>query len=492
MRIVHLTTEFAPFAKAGGLGEVLVGLARELTRTGQNIEVILPKYDFIPPSSLNNLKIERNDFSCLENGAPYSNSMWSAKAEGCQLLLLDSHHPKNYFQRGVIYGCEDDTARFLYFSKACLEYLKARNEPIDILHLHDWPVAIAAVLAKDFYQLPIKAIVLSIHNADYQGLCATWDLDAIGIKGTDYLTSDKLQDDRYPNAINLLKGGIVYADAVNTVSPNYAQEILTPEIGHNLSSTFRKYKNKLCGILNGIDQTLWDPSNDPSIKVPFAKTSDFDEIERGKESARDLVRKRFGLTLNQRPWVGAITRLVPQKGPDLLEDGITQTMREKGSFLLLGSSPIPSLQEHFNSLKQHMNSNKNAVLHFEYNEVLAHQLYAALDFILVPSLFEPCGLTQLIAMRYGTIPIVRATGGLQDTVFDCENPKIPTEKKNGFVFQAATKKDLESTMQRAFDLYRKNPEIIQTMIKRGMQLNFGWEKPAQQYMKFYENCLKQN
>lgn len=485
MRIVHLSTEFAPIAKAGGLGDVLTGLARELSSVGHTVEVILPKYDFIPTSSLSSLQKESPHFLCQEKGIDQKNAMWSALVEGCRLLLLETHHPKGYFLRGKIYGCEDDTARFLYFSKACIEYLKAKNQPIDVLHLHDWPVSIAAVLAKEMYKLAIGTVVLTIHNAEYQGHCATWDLDAIGLSGTQYLTKDRLQDNHYHNAINLLKGAVVYADVVNTVSLTYAKEILTPEIGRHLSETFRLHKHKIHGIINGIDYQLWNPNQDRYLKTAYSSSSPTNSIEKGKESAKNLLRQHFDLTLSSRPWVGAIARIVPQKGPELLEEGLLKTIEMGGSFVLLGASPIPALQEHFDYLKKKYAKNKNVLLHFEYNELLAHQIYAGLDLILVPSHFEPCGLSQMIAMHYGTVPIVRATGGLQDTVFDCENSEITAEKRNGFVFRHATKTDLSHTLLRAFDLFRKGPETFQILIKRGMQQDFSWKKPAQEYLKLY-------
>jgi len=491
MKIIHLSAEFAPIAKAGGMGQVLVGLSRELTRIGQQVEIILPKYDFIDTSIFSDLKIELADFKCFEKGIHHSNTVWSATLEGCKILLLETDHPERYFHRGTIYNCTDDTARFLYFSKACLEYIKNKNEPIDILHLHDWHVAIAAVLAKDFFNLPIKATLLTLHNTEYQGLCATWDLDAIGLNGSDYLIPQKLQHDpiNHPETLNLLKGGIVYADAINTVSPTYAKEILTPTQGHGLDALFRQYKYKLNGILNGIDQKLWDPETDPSIPIHYSEKSALSTICLAKNAAKELLQKKFHLTPNMRPWIGAVTRIVPQKGPELLEEGISLTIQSQGIFLLLGSSPIPSLQKYFETLKHTYEQPPYALLHFEYDDVLAHLIYAALDFVLVPSHFEPCGLTQLIAMRYGTIPIVRATGGLKDTVFDCEDSSVALQKRNGFLFQNATPLDCKSALNRAIHLFRSEPSIFQSMIQRVMRIDNSWEKPAQKYLRLYTQMI---
>ncbi len=484
MKIIHLSAEFAPIAKAGGMGDVLVGLVRELLRLGQDVEVILPKYDFIPERLLKNLQVNLSEFTCLEHGTSYKNTMWEANVENCKLLLLDPHHPKNYFKRGKIYGCEDDAARFLYFCKASLEYLKAKDKKIDALHLHDWHTASAALFAKEHFKFP-NPVILTIHNAEYQGLCAPWDLNAVGLNGNCYLTKDLLQDDLHPEAINLLKGGVIFADRVNTVSPSYAKEILTPAIGKALSTTFVKYQNKISGILNGIDPTIWNPANDPSLEISFSAKQPGAEITKAKETIRNRLREKFHLGENQRPWVGTITRIVSQKGPELIEEGLIQTLKLGGSFFLLGSSPTPSLQHHFDLLKKKYDTNKNVCLHFEYDEILAHQLYAALDFLLMPSIFEPCGLSQLIAMRYGSLPIVRKTGGLKDTVFDFENREVPLEKRNGFVFEKATKEDLSKTLERAIHIFRSNPEKFQSMIKQVMQQDFSWEKPARLYMNLY-------
>ncbi len=475
MKIIHLSAEFSPIAKAGGLGDVLVGLGRELTKIGQDTTIILPKYDFL---ELENLKLDLADFACEEKGISHTNRMWSTTVEDCRLLLLETDHPKEYFQRGKIYGCKDDTARFLYFSKACLEYLKAKNETVDVLHLHDWHTSAAAVLAKDFFNLPIKNIILTIHNAEHQGKAATWDLDAIGLKGKTYLEKGKLQDEGHPRTINLLKGGIIYADKVNTVSPSYAKEILTPKIGGTLSKVLRKNKDKLSGILNGIDQTIWDPSQDPYISAQYSAQDPLEKILKAKEDARNQIHKRFGLGDNRRPWVGSITRIVPQKSPELIEEGLCKTLKMGGSFFLLGSSPTRALQSHFNKLKKKYEDNKNVLFFFEYNEPLSHQLYAAFDFFLMPSRFEPCGLAQLISMRYGTLPIVRKTGGLQDTVFDLEN---------GFVFEKATKKDTRSAVERAIHLFKEDEKAFHSMIHHAMHQDFGWKEAAQQYLELYES-----
>jgi len=481
MRIVHIAAEFAPIAKAGGLGEVLLGLGRESTRTGNHVEIIIPKHDLIDPSKLSNLQIEVPNFQCLN----FNNTMWSARCEECNLHLLEARHPAGYFHRGQIYNCEDDITRFIYFSRAALEYLALKNEPIDILHLHDWHVSLCAPLVKDFFkELKVKAVVLSIHNVEYQGKCAVSDLDEIRLEGSRYLTKETLQDENpnYPDTINLLKGGIVYSDAIIPVSPSYAEEILTPEYGFGLEKCLKKYREKITGILNGIDQKLWDPSTDSHLGVPYTLESEL----QGKAANK----KHFPVDPKQRPWVGAITRLVPQKGPELFEEALKKTIELGGSFLLLGSSPIPSLQKRFDDLKEKYKGNKQVFLHCEYDEKMAHLLYAALDLVLVPSHFEPCGLTQLIAMRYGTVPIVRATGGLKDTVFDSEDANVVASKRNGFTFMKATKASMNAAIIRAFKLFQSEPLNFQSLIRRGMQADFSWKKPTHEYFRIYRKTIE--
>ncbi len=488
MRIVQLSTEFAPIAKAGGLGEVIVGLSRELTKLGQTVEIIIPKYKFIDPLQIERIKKD-TDFECTEKNISHKNSMWISEVEDCKLLLLETFHPADYFNRDHIYGYPDDVLRFLYFAKAALEYLKKQNKPIDVLHLHDWPVAIAAVLAKDIFQIPIKSILLTIHNAAYQGLCAVHDLDAIGLNGAKYLVQEKLQDDnpKYPLTINLLKGGIVYADAVNTVSPSYAKEMLKEaSFQHALHITLNQHKDKVSGILNGIDQKLWNPMEDPHLAKQYSFKDSIASILVAKQEAKKKLQKQFHLADEKLPWIGSITRIVYQKNPKLLEQGLRYAIQKGCNFLLLGSSPDPSIQKHFDLLKQEFEKNTQSLIHFAYNEALAHEIYAALDFLLIPSVYEPCGLSQLIAMRYGTIPIVRSTGGLKDTVFDNQDHLTPLQERNGFTFQNSDTSEMENSLERAIDFYRQETASYQSMVRRIMKLNFSWQKPAQEYLRLYQ------
>ncbi|OGN56506.1 MAG: hypothetical protein A3D96_02795 [Chlamydiae bacterium RIFCSPHIGHO2_12_FULL_44_59] len=464
MRIVHLAAEFAPIAKAGGLGEVIVGLSRALTQKGLDVEVLLPKYDFIRLES-GKIKQKVPHFQCLGN----DNTAWSAVVEECHLTLLEAHHPAQFFNRGKIYGLEDDIARFLYFSRLAIEYLLIQGQPIDILHLHDWHVSLVAPMVKKLFKgLEVKAVVLTIHNLEYQGKCTVRDLENIGCGPL-----------AREHAVNLLEMGILYADAVIPVSPSYAEEILTPEYGFGLDPVLRQFAVKIHGILNGIDRKIWTPEKDPLFDVHYSTES----VQKGKKH----YKRKFQKDTEKTPWIGAVSRLVPQKGPALLEEALYTTLKLNGTFLLLGSSPIPQIQEQFYKLQVKYKGHPQVFFHFEYEETLAHEMYAALDYLLVPSKFEPCGLTQMIAMRYGTVPIVRKTGGLKDTVFDCEDSRISVDKRNGFVFEAFTADSMNHTLQRAFDLFRFNPNTYHSLVRKGMLSDFSWDKPAEAYCKLYRS-----
>jgi starch synthase len=491
MRIVQIAAEFAPIAKAGGLGEVILGLSRELCAQQHSVEVVIPKYSLIPQQSLKQLKIDVPDFRCMEKGQSISNAMWSAIVEDCPIRLLEARHPSGYFHRDQIYGFGDDIARFLYFSRAVMEYLKLKGEPIDILHLHEWHTAACAVLLHQMLaeEMKVGAVVFTIHNLEYQGKCSARDLDAIGLDGASLLSSDQLQDPdpRYPETINLLKGGVLYANAVNTVSPTYAKEIVTPHLSFNLFSVLKKAK--LSGILNGIDSKIWNPASDPFLSVQYSADDSLIKITQAKQANKELLRKRYSLNCLDCPLVCSITRLTHPKGADLLKEAIGQTIHAGGAFILLASTPDPELWQQFEQIKEFYRDNPKALLLFEYNEELSHQIYAASDFILVPSLSEPCGLTQLIALRYGTVPIARSTGGLRDTVFDCEDGKVLLEQRNGFVFYEPTTSALHGALLRALNLYRTDLTTHQILLRRGMRCDYSWKNPAQEYLKLYRKLI---
>ncbi len=474
MDIVHIAAEMAPFAKVGGLADVLLGLSRELVRQKHRAEVILPFYDVADFSLVTSFAlIETIETRWLPI------EVWQGSYKGVTITALNPKSDLQYFNRGTLYGCDDDLDRFLAFSRAAVEFLARRKGTPDCIHLHDWQTAICPLLAKDLIPLPSTRFVLTIHNIAHQGHCQPHHLDAIGLCGSDYLDMGRLADNYNPNCLNLMKGGIVYSDRVTTVSPSYAQEVLAPAGGRGLESTLIKYKEKFTGILNGLDVTAWDPKSDPLLPSNF-KTA------KGKGRVKKALQKQLGLSQVDKPLVAVITRLVPQKGIDLIKHALQKTLAQGGQFVLLGSSPIPEIQADFEALADKYRDHPDCHLWLRYDESLAHRVYGGADILLVPSLFEPCGLTQLIAMRYGTIPVVRETGGLADTVHDLDYSERPFEEVNGYSFRDPDIGGVDSALDRALSCWKNEKGTWADLMKNSMSTESSWEEPAGRYVNLYQ------
>ena len=480
MHIIHIASELAPIAKVGGLGDVIYSLSKQLQRQGETVEILLPKYDCIDYSLLKNLKPLMKDLWSYDGPDPYNNTIWSATVDGLKVLLVEPHHPAYFFARGNIYNYDDDVDRFIYFSRTCMEYIYKSGKSPDIVHVHDWTTALCPVLYKEMYMplgLRLGGIALTLHNLEYQGKCLPQNVSRSGLKGNELLAPDKMQDPQDPRLLNILKGGINYSDTVAVVSPTYKKEIQTVEGAHGLHQTIMSNQKKIHGILNGIDLDYWNPQTDSYLAQNYSEC----DYNQGKALNKKALRKKLGLQESVGPLVSCISRLVPQKDPALIKRSIEKTLEKGGQFVLLGSTSIPEIEALFLSLKKELAPNKNAIIHLEYDEKLSHLLYAAADMIVIPSIFEPCGLTQMIGFRYGTVPIVHATGGLADTVFD---------GKNGFTFQHSTKEDLDGALEKAFSCFTKAPDKWTLLILNGLQANYGWDKSAKDYLNIYKALLK--
>ncbi|HEY2811070.1 MAG TPA: glycogen synthase GlgA [Rhabdochlamydiaceae bacterium] len=493
MYIVHVATELAPIAKVGGLGDVIHGLSRELLRLGHSIEIILPKYDCLHFEGLKNLKVEFRELWSIEGTQRYNNTIWSAMVDELPVILIEPHHPLYYFSRGIIYGCHDDIDRFIYFSRTAMEYLLKSGKMPDVIHAHDWPTALIPVLQKELYApLGYKTnTALSIHNMEHQGKCQLFNLAKAGLRGESYLHPDKMQDPHFPNLLNLLKGGIVYADRVITVSPTYEKEIQTLEGGFGLQDTIVKHRKKLSGILNGIDEQYWNPQSDPHLIKPYSTHNVHTEeqlkavLEAKKENARQL-RVRCNIKEENKPLVASVTRLVAQKAPHLIKHALLHTVEQGGQFILLGSaSPIAIAQE-FELLSERLSRNDQVRILLDKDESLAHLIFAAADMFIIPSLFEPCGLTQLIALRYGTLPIARKTGGLSDTVFDIDTSSLPLAERNGFTFDFPDIAGVNWALDRAITCYKTDPRKWGQIISHAIRMDFSWKSSAKNYIAIYE------
>ncbi|BBI16506.1 glycogen synthase GlgA [Neochlamydia sp. S13] len=497
MHIINIASELAPIAKVGGLGDVLLGLSRELSCKGHDIDLIIPKYDCMDTESIRDFAIYNDSLPSFYKGTWHRNTIWKGWVENLKVYFIEPHHPAHFFHRGCFYGCADDMERYLYFSRAALEFIEKEGLSPHIIHLHDWQTAVIAPLYHELYRpqcVKEAKIVFTIHNIEYQGHCSSSDLDNIGLNGSHYLLPDNMQDAQYKEAINLLKGAIIYADHITTVSPNYAKEVLTPLGGRGLDKTLYKYKNKFKGILNGIDYSFWNPEIDRYLPTHYspreAPESKKDRHTLDKKAyIKNFLRERLFLAEEHRPIIGCIARLVPQKGIELIKHALHYTLEKKGQFLLLGSSPIEGINAEFQQLNRHFHEHPHVRLILHHSEELAHLIYAASDMFIVPSLFEPCGLTQMIALKYGTIPIVRKTGGLADTICDVDYSGKPIEKTNGYVFEYPDAKGIESALDRAFECWFHYPDRWRQLIIRAMKTDFSWNTPSDEYLNIYQSIL---
>ncbi len=496
MYIVHIASEFAPIAKVGGLADVMLGLGRELVKQGHTLNVIVPKYDVIDVREMTfepNVEISRSYFQ----GNWYDNSFWKAHSDGNILLtLLESHHPGRFFSRGCIYGCHDDVDRFLYFCRAALDWLQDKEDTPDIIHIHDWETAACAFLIR---QGPFRKrfentkVVLTIHNMAYQGWCHRDNLENIGLSGAWFASPERLQDD-FGSSLNLLKGGIVFSDYVTTVSSTYAKEVLTQEGGKGLQLTLLSHASKFCGVLNGIDTIFWDPAHDKYLEDRYTaekKSIGYEEILAGKKRNKEFFLEKFAMgKSDEKPLLAIISRLVPQKGIELMKHILSHAHKWKMQCILLGTAPDPHVHWNFVELEKYFLNSPDVRIVLQHEEGLAHKLYAASDMFLVPSLFEPCGLTQLIALRYGSIPIVRKTGGLADTIFDVDFSERSFSERNGYVFEHPNEQGVDSAIGRACSTWYNNKELWQKVVMQAMRSDFSWEKSAKEYVKIYSMLCK--
>lgn len=490
MHIVQIASEFTPIAKVGGLGDVVQGLCNELVRLGHEVELILPKYDCLHQEALQDLNIEVEELYTTDGTHQYKNRIWSARVDAVKILLIEPDHKERYFNRGMIYGCHDDIDRFIYFSNAAITYLLKSEKKVDVVHLHDWPTALAAVLCKQMYPLPT---VLTIHNMEHQGKCQPFNLARVGLDAQAYLHPKKMQDPYMPELINLLKGGIVYADHVTTVSPTYKREVQTVTGGFGLHELLIEYDAKFTGILNGIDEIYWNPAKDPHLFKRYDTHQVHTEAElntvlEGKMENKSQLYKQLHLKERDKPLIACVTRLATQKAPHLLKHALARALEKEAQFILLGTAANALIAKEFQQLAKELAHHPDARILLNKDEALAHLIFAAADMFIIPSLFEPCGLTQLIALRYGTIPLARRTGGLNDTVFDVDTSAKEPHERNGFTFDFADEQGVDWALDRALACYKEDQKKWRALLLNGMHQDFSWKKAAKEYVKIYERC----
>ena len=467
-------SEMAPYSKTGGLGDVMGALPGALARLGCEVTVVVP---FLPSMDRARWGIADSgvDVRARLDGAWRTARVLETRISGYRVLFL--HYPP-YFDRDGLYGTAfgdhgDNAQRFAFFAYAAVEAARQRAPLPDVVHVHDWQAALIPLLLRApehygrFGDLSRAATVLTVHNLSYQGVFPKEALPKLGISWAHF----RLEELEFWDQINFLKAGLTAADAITTVSPTYAQEIQTPEQGWGLDGVLRERAGVLHGVLNGIDRDAWDPGADPLIPAAFTART----LCRRTENA-DALRQELKLPPDGGPIVGVVSRLAEQKGIELVL-GLSDRLRGLGlQWAILGSGDA-RYEKALRALARRHPKVVGAKVGFD--ERIARLIYAGSDFFCMPSLFEPCGLGQLIALRYGSVPIVRSTGGLADTVRDLDEPGGV-----GIVFGPATSEALEGALVRARDLAAQ-PEEFLDVRKRGMGLDFSWEASAREYLRIY-------
>ncbi|TAL00192.1 MAG: glycogen synthase [Verrucomicrobia bacterium] len=485
MFVMMIASEMAPVAKVGGLGDVVYGLARELEIRGNAVEIILPKYNNMRYDHVWGLTKAYDDLWVPWFGGAIHTSVWFGFVHGRKCFFIDPHSADNFFNRGVYYGHNDDVLRFAFFCRAAMEFIHKSGKQPDVIHCHDWQTALVPVLLYEMYQhlgLRHPRVCFTIHNFRHQGVTGEQILHATGLHRPEHFFSyDRMRDNNNPRALNLMKAGIVYSNFVTTVSPRHAWEAKDGGQGDGLGHTLHTHHYKFGGVLNGLDYDYFNPETDKYIPAHYSAAT----LEKKYENKKAL-RNRFWLADNEKPIVAFIGRLDQQKGLELVRHAIFYALNNRAQFVLLGNSPERGINDHFLGLKRQLNDSPDCHLEIGYHEELAHLIYAGADLMIVPSRYEPCGLTQLISLRYGTVPVVRSVGGLADTVYDKDYSPRPLHERNGYVFDHANNAGLESALTRAIGCYYHFPDHFRQLILNGMKCDYSWNNPGQHYLNIFD------
>jgi starch synthase len=473
----------------GGLGDVVFGLSRELEIRGHSVEIILPKYDCLRYNQIFDLQLSLKDLWVPWYNYAVHCSVYFGFVHGRKCFFIEPHSDHNFFNRRAFYGQVDDDQRFAFFSKAALEFMLKSHKHPDIIHCHDWQTGLVPVLLYEMYKqagMTHPRVCYTLHNLQHQGITREHILRATGLNRPGYFFhQDRLQDNFNHAALNLVKAGIVYSNFVTTVSPRYAWEIMNTAQDFGLGHTLQVHRGKVGGILNGIDYEVWNPEVDRHIPRQYGlNTLD------GKYENKKALRQRFWLQDTLKPIVAYVGRLDEQKGVPLITHAIHYCLAHGCQFVLLGTSADSRIGNHFRHLKQHYNDNPDCHIELGFNEELSHLIYAGAEMMVVPSLFEPCGLTQMIALKYGAVPIVRATGGLADTVFDANYAERPYHERNGYVFNDFNAAGIESALHGAIGMWYTYPTYFRELVTNGMRCDYSWNHPGQHYLNVYE-CIRE-
>lgn len=476
MNIIYVSSEVAPFARTGGLGDVAGSLPKSLQKLGHEVSIFMPLYRHV----------RRDGFKLSPTGEKPSVTINNKLVTG---LVYKTHMPgteipvyfienKDYYDRDELYvdpsageGYADNCERFTFFSRAVLETVRSMGIRPDVVHANDWQSAMVPTYLKSLYKdddyFKGALTVLTIHNLAYQGLFPKEDLRVTGL-GTGYYNWEQLE---YDGKINLLKAGIVFSDIITTVSKKYAEEIQTEEFGAGLHRILKERGKDLYGIVNGIDYSVWNPEEDRLIPARYGP----DNLE-GKSRCKRHLQKKVGLAEREVPLIGMISRLTVQKGIELIIECWGELMKLDVEFILLGTGD-KKYQEALKSLADKYPG--KASINIGFDNQLSHEIEAGADMFLMPSKYEPCGLNQLYSLKYGTVPIVRNTGGLADTI----------STSVGFLFESYSSEEMLKAVRKAVETYDDRARWTELM-RRGMLQDWSWEKSARLYANLYQDALK--
>lgn len=478
MKIAMVASEARPFCKTGGLADVVYSLSKELVKMGEDVCIFLPFYDSIRRQISEKVLKKAASFKTHMSWRKQNVDVYQLVCEGINYYFIEN---QQYFERGHIYGDFDDGERFAFFTMAIKQFMLTKRMYPNIIHVHDWQAGMLPCVLRVDDECREKfaktKFVFTIHNPAFQGLMPKFTL------GDFYNLTDEYYDNgsvRFKDQVSTLKAGIVYANKITTVSPTHHLELLTPEGGMGLDQVLRYREWDFSGILNGIDYLEFNPNEDKQIAKPYTEKN----LVSGKKANKEALMNQYGLKNTKGPLFSLVTRITWQKGFDIIFPAVEELIKRGASIFMLGSGES-QYEKRWEELRSRYP--EQVGIFIGYSDNLAHKVYAASDFFIMPSLFEPCGLGQMIAQRYGTLPIVRRTGGLKDSVicFDGSN----AETSNGFGFDAYSIYEMNRTAQYAFDIY-ENKKILHQLMKNAMVTDNSWLKSTLEYIKLYKALVK--
>ena len=478
MKIAMVASEARPFCKTGGLADVVYSLSKELVKMGEDVCIFLPFYDSIRRQISEKALKKAASFKTHMSWRKQTVDVYQLVTEGINYYFIEN---QQYFERGHIYGDFDDGERFAFFTMAVKQFMLTKRMYPNIIHVHDWQAGMLPCVLRVDDECREKfaktKFVFTIHNPAFQGLMPKFTL------GDFYNLTDEYYDNgsvRFKDQVSTLKAGIVYANKITTVSPTHHLELLTPEGGMGLDQVLRYREWDFSGILNGIDYLEFNPAEDKQIAKPYSEKN----LVSGKKANKEALMNAYGLKNTKGPLFSLVTRITWQKGFDIIFPAVEELIRRGASIFMLGSGES-QYEKRWEELRNRYPDRVGIFI--GYSDNLAHKVYAASDFFIMPSLFEPCGLGQMIAQRYGTLPIVRRTGGLKDSVICYDGGNAETS--NGFGFDAYSIYEMNRTAQYAYDIY-ENKKILHQLMKNAMLTDNSWLKSTLEYIKLYKALVK--